>query len=264
MARERHKGIVGTVKRRLGRALSDYAMTADGDTLLVALSGGKDSLALLHILQTRKKWIPISYQLRPVHVLLGESEDGLRLERLNAQVAALGLRLELIETDIAARLRRDDLPENPCFHCSRWKRRALFDFAEKNGLRKLAFGHHRDDILETALLNLFYGSSFSTMRPRQELLAGRMTIIRPLAYLDEAEVVAYCRQHGLPIDSPPCAHRLANGKRNIVKTLLNDLQKDNAKVKNSLFHALHNVREEYLLGSSPIKYRPQENCSQES
>ena len=249
MARERRKGIVGKVKRRLGRALADYAMTADGDTLLVALSGGKDSLALLHILQTRKKWIPITYHLRPVHVTLGESEDRQRVERLSDQVAVLGLRLELIETDIAARLVNHDLPESPCFHCSRWKRKVLFDYAEKHAINKIAFGHHRDDILETALLNLFYGSSFSTMRPRQDLFSGRLTIIRPLAYLDEDEVVAYCRHHGLPSESRPCRFQEATGKRKAMKELLTNLQKDNSKVKNSLFHALHNVREEYLLGS---------------
>ncbi len=247
--RERRKGIVGKVKRRIGRALADYAMTADGDTLLVALSGGKDSLALLHILQTRKKWIPITYRLRPVHVMLGEREDGLRIERLQEQVAALGLQLELIETDIANRLSTQDLPESPCFHCSRWKRKALFDYAAKDAVKKIAFGHHRDDILETALLNLFYGSSFSTMRPHQELFSGKLTIIRPLAYLDEDEVVAYCRHHGLSIDSLSCPFQEATGKREAMKELLANLQKDNPKVKNSLFHALHNVREEYLLGA---------------
>ncbi len=256
MARERRKGIVGKVKRRLGRALADYAMTADGDTLLVALSGGKDSFALLHILQTRKKWIPITYHLRPVHVMLGESEDGLRVERLKVQVAALGLQLELIETDIADRLTNYDLPESPCFHCARWKRKALFDYAKKHAVSKIAFGHHRDDILETALLNLFYGSSFSTMRPHQELFSGGLTLIRPLAYLDEDEVIAYCRHHGLPTDSLPCPFQEATGKRKAMKELLANLQRDNPKVKNSLFHALHNVREEYLLGSLPIKCRP--------
>ena len=247
MARERRKGIVGKVRRRLGRALADYAMTADGDTLLVALSGGKDSLALLHILQTRKKWIPITYHLRPVHVTLGENEDRQRVARLFDQVTALGLQLEVIETDIADRLVHHDLPESPCFHCSRWKRKALFDYAAKHAVSKIAFGHHRDDILETALLNLFYGSSFSTMRPHQELFSGSLTIIRPLAYLDEDEVVAYCRHHGLATDSKTCPFQESAGKRKAMKELLTNLQKDNPKVKNSLFHALHNVREEYLL-----------------
>ncbi|MCD6293013.1 MAG: hypothetical protein J7M09_06115 [Deltaproteobacteria bacterium] len=247
MARERRKGIVGRVKRRLGRALADYSMTADGDTFLVALSGGKDSLALLHILQTRKKWIPITYHLRPVHVTLGESDDRQRVARLSEQVAALGLSLEVIETDIATRLACNNLPESPCFHCSRWKRKALFDYAAKHAVAKIAFGHHRDDILETALLNLFYGSSFSTMRPHQELFSGRLTIIRPLAYLDEAEVIAYCRHHGLPTDSQPCRFQKTTGKRRAMRELLDSLQKDNSKVKNSLFHALRNIREEYLL-----------------
>jgi len=247
MTRERRKGVLGRVKRRLGRALADYRMTDDGDTLLVALSGGKDSFALLHILETRKKWIPITYRLRPVHVALGENEDQLRLERLYEQTAALGLELEVLESDIAARLKNMDLPESSCFHCSRWKRKLLFDLAAAENIAKIAFGHHRDDILETALLNLFYGSSFSTMRPYQELFSGDLTIIRPLAYLEEKDIVAYCRLYDLPVDSPRCSFQSANSRREAMKELLTNLEKDNPKVKDSLFHALGNVRSEYLL-----------------
>ncbi|MBN2705284.1 MAG: tRNA 2-thiocytidine(32) synthetase TtcA, partial [Deltaproteobacteria bacterium] len=143
-------------------------------------------------------------------------------------------------------------PESPCFHCARWKRNALFDFAARFGIGKIAFGHHRDDILETALLNLFYGSSFSTMRPRQELFAGRLTIIRPLAYLDEDEIVAYCQRYQLPIVSPACPFQGEDGKRRAMKALLGRLQADNPKVKDSFFHALHNVRHEYLPDSGLV------------
>ncbi len=247
MARERRKGVLGRVKRSLGRALADYRMTADGDTLLVALSGGKDSSALLHILETRKAWIPISYKLKPVHVTLGEHEDRRRVERLFEQTEALGLKLEVLESDIALRLEHGGLPESPCFHCSRWKRKLLFDYAERENIGKIAFGHHRDDILETALLNLFYGSSFSTMRPYQELFSGRLTIIRPLAYLDEKDVIAYCSHYSLPLDSPVCRFQKKSSKREAMKKLLKDLEKDNPKVRKSLFHALRNVRQEYLL-----------------
>jgi tRNA 2-thiocytidine biosynthesis protein TtcA len=247
MVRERRKGVLGRVKRCLGRALADYKMTADGDTLLVALSGGKDSSALLHILETRKKWIPITYQLKPVHVTLGECEDHQRVERLYTQTEALGLELKVLESDIALRLENMDLPESACFHCSRWKRKILFDYAAAENISKIAFGHHRDDILETALLNLFYGSSFSTMRPHQELFSGRLTIIRPLAYLDEKDIISYCSHYELPIDSPVCNFQEANGRREAMKELLISLEKDNPKVKNSLFHALGNVRTEYLL-----------------
>ncbi len=247
MSRERRGGIEKRVRRRLGRALADYAMTADGDTLAVALSGGKDSLALLHILETRKRWIPVDYRLLPVHVSLGEGGSRERVAHLRRQVAALGLGLEVIETDIARRLRHEDLTENNCFHCARWKRKALFDFAAASGIGKIAFGHHRDDLLETALMNLFYSSNFSTMRPRQDLFGGRLTIIRPLAYLDEADVISYCRLHDLPIVSPPCPFQAKESRRQAMKKLLADLQRENPKIKDSLFHALANVRSEYLL-----------------
>ena len=252
MTRERRRGLLGRVRRRIGRALADYSMTSAGDRLLVALSGGKDSLALLHILASRLAWIPIDYELLPVHVTLGEAADRGRVHLLREQVAALGLELQLLETDIAARLAAGGLPESPCFHCARWKRKALFDFAARSGIGKIAFGHHRDDILETALLNLFYGSSFSTMRPRQELFAGRLTIIRPLAYLDEDEIIAYCRRYQLPLTSPVCPFQEEDGKRRAMKELLCRLQADNPKVKDSFFHALHNVRHEYLPDSGLV------------
>ena len=247
MARERRRGVEGRIRRRLGRALADYQMTADGDELIVALSGGKDSLALLHILETRKAWIPVSYRLRPVHISLGEGGSRERIIHLERQVEALGLQLEVVETDIGHRLASETLSESPCFHCARWKRKALFDYAAREKLTKIAFGHHRDDLLETALMNLFYASNFSTMRPRQDLFSGRLTIIRPLAYLDEADIISYCHLKNLPIESPPCPFQSKNGRRKAMKALLARLETENPQTRDSLFHALWNVRHEYLL-----------------
>ncbi len=247
MSGGRRGGVEKRVRRRLGRALADYAMTADGDTLLVALSGGKDSLALLHLLETRRAWIPVDYRLRPVHVSLGG--DGCRkiIIKLKELVEKLNLELEVVESSIAARLKGGELSENSCFHCARWKRQALFDYAAKTGVAKIAFGHHRDDILETALLNLFYSGNFSTMRPRQDLFAGRLTLIRPLAYIDESDIVSYCRRHQLPTDSPPCPFQASDSRRQAMKRLLAFLQAENPKTRDSLFNALWNVRYAYLL-----------------
>ncbi len=238
------------VRRRVGRALGDYAMTAAGDRILVAVSGGKDSLALLHILQTRQAWIPLSYQLQPVFVSLGEDDDRPRLAAARSLADRLELPLAVIETDIGRRLRAGNLPESLCFHCSRWKRKALFRYARDHGLDKIAFGHHRDDIIETALLNLFYGSNFSTMVPHQRLFNGTLSLIRPLAYLEEADVVSYCRHHGLPLLQPPCVFQDADQKRLQLRRLLAALAADNPRVKDSIFHALGNVRREYLLDAS--------------
>jgi tRNA 2-thiocytidine biosynthesis protein TtcA len=247
MARERRRGIEGRIRRRLGRARADSEMTAAGDKVLVARSGGKASLARLHILEPRKAGIPVSYRLRPVHVSLSEGGSSERVIHLRNQVAALGLELEVVETDIGRRLATETLSESPCFHCARWKRKALFDYAAGEQITKIAFGHHRDDLLETALMNLFYASNFSTMRPRQDLFGGRLVIIRPLAYLDEADIIAYCRKKDLPIESPPCPFQSENGRRRAMKELLRKLEAENPQTRDSLFHALWNVRNEYLL-----------------
>jgi tRNA 2-thiocytidine biosynthesis protein TtcA len=257
MSRKRHKGIQSRVRSKVGRALADYSMTTDGDRLLVAVSGGKDSLALLHILETRKSFIPIDYQLEPVFVSLGESDDQPRLRVLELVCRNLGLKLHVVGTDIGQRLRRGDLPESNCFHCSRWKRRALFERARKEQINKIAFGHHRDDIIETALLNLFYGSNFSTMVPHQRLFNGTFSLIRPLAYLDEQEVIAYCRLQNLPVDQPPCRFAADEQKRMRIRNLLALLENDNPRIKGSIFHALKNVRSDYLLnigyGQEPLE-----------
>ena len=247
MSRKRRQGIQGRVRSKVGRALADYSMTRDGDRLLVAVSGGKDSLALLHILETRKSFIPVDYQLEPVFVSLGEDDDRARLRLLESVCRNLGLKLQVVSTDIGRRLRRGDLPESNCFHCSRWKRRALFEWARKEQISKIAFGHHRDDIIETALLNLFYGSNFSTMIPHQRLFNGALSLLRPLAYLDEREVIAYCRLYNLPVDQPPCRFAADDQKRMQIRDLLLRLEKDNPRVKSSIFHALKNVRADYLL-----------------
>jgi len=247
MSGVRRGGVEKRIRRRLGRALSDYQMTADGDTLLVALSGGKDSLALLHILETRKAWIPVDYRLRPVHISLGETESRDRVSKLREFTEKLKLTLEVVETTIGHRLTTEQLSENPCFHCARWKRKALFDYAAQEKITKVAFGHHRDDLLETALMNLFYSSNFSTMRPRQELFGGRLTILRPLAYIDEADIVSYCCLKQLPLESLPCPYQASDSRRQAMKSLLAGLQAENRQVRDSLFHALWNVRSDYLL-----------------
>ncbi|MBN2232759.1 MAG: tRNA 2-thiocytidine biosynthesis protein TtcA [Deltaproteobacteria bacterium] len=247
MTTPRYRGIMRRIRSKIGRALDDYAMTADGDRLLVAVSGGKDSLALLHMLATRRAWIPIDYTLVPAFVSLGEAEDREREAPVRRLTAELGLPLEVIETDIGRRLQAGGLPESNCFHCSRWKRRALFERARELKIAKVAFGHHQDDFIETALLNLFYGSNFSTMHPHQRLFAGRLALIRPLVYISAAEVICYCRRHSLPLDQPPCGFQAADARRLRVRRLLAELTRENPRVRGSIFHALGNVRPDYLL-----------------
>lgn len=247
MTAPRYRGLMRRIRAKIGQALCDYAMTVDGDRLLVAVSGGKDSLALLHLLATRRAWIPIDYTLIPAFVSLGEPEDRQREALIRQLTAALGLPLEVIETDIGRRLRAGGLPESTCFHCSRWKRRALFERARELEIAKIAFGHHQDDFIETALLNLFYGSNFSTMHPHQRLFDGRLALIRPLVYITAGEVIRYCRHHDLPVDQPACGFQRDDARRLRVRRLLAELTQENPKVRGSIFHALGNVRNDYLL-----------------
>jgi len=239
------------VRRLVGRAIWEYRLIEEGDRVLVGLSGGKDSLVLLKVLAERLKVVPMDYELKAVTVDLGFG--GLDLERLREFVDGLGCEWVLKTTEIGPRAHRPDNPEVPCFLCSRMRRKVLFQTAAELGCNKLALGHTKDDLIVTFFMNVLYSGEISTMVPRQELFGGRVTIIRPLALVDEEKVEVFARQHRLPVMDEGCPTR-GRTKRAEVKALLERLYKMDRRVKGNIFHALGNVKREYLLdgrGVSP-------------
>ena len=246
------------VNRRVGRALHDYAMLADGDRVLVAVSGGVDSLVLLWLLSHWRRKAPIDYQLLPVHVDMAVGPDGQPGEaarRVAALVASLGHRLEILPA-----LWRPEPPEpqvadshpagrDLCFRCSRSRRTQLFAHARTRACTTIAFGHHRDDIIETFLLNLTCAGNISTMVPRQTLFGGNLHLIRPLAYLDKTEVEAI----GWELDLEPVrsACPLAeNTRRRDMHDLAVEIERRVPGARARIFAALGNVRGDYLLRQS--------------
>ena len=232
------------VRRLVGKAICDFALIQEGDRILVGLSGGKDSLVLLKVLAERLRVVPTRYELHAVTVDLGFG--GLDLERLKEFATGFGCDFVVKKTDIGPRSHRPENPEVPCFLCSRMRRKVLFQTAAELGCNKLALGHTKDDIIVTFFLNVLYSGEISTMVPRQELFGGRLTIIRPLALLDEDKVAAFARQHRLPVMDEGCPTR-GKTKRAEVKAWLQELFRRDRKIKGNVFHALGNVRKEYLL-----------------
>lgn len=232
------------VRRLVGKAICDFGLIQDGDRILVGLSGGKDSLVLLKVLAERLKVVPIRYDLQAVTVDLGFG--GLDLGRLREFVSELGCDLVVKRTDIGPRSHRPENPEVPCFLCSRMRRKVLFQTAAELGCNKLALGHTKDDIIVTFFMNVLYSGEISTMVPRQELFGGRLTIIRPLALLDEEKAAAFARQHCLPVMDEGCPTR-GKTKRAEVKAWLQELLRRDRRIKGNIFHALGNVKREYLL-----------------
>ena len=235
--------------------MHDYRMLADGDRVLVAVSGGIDSLALLAMLVHWRAKAPITYQLHAVHVDMEPGVDGPgpAARQVAEAVRPLGLELCILAAqyrptaaDIAA---AGQSGQDLCFHCARSRRTQLFAHARQEDCNKLALGHHRDDIIETFLLNLTCAGNISTMIPHRSLFSGRLSLIRPLAYLDKAEVESLGREAGLvPVRSScPLSERT---RRRDIHHLAGQIYQQIPGAKEHIFAALGNVRFDYLLRQS--------------
>jgi len=232
------------LNRYVGKSLHHYNMIADGDRILVGLSGGKDSLTLLRILSDREKRIPIRYQLFPVYVDPGfEGGFGSRLEEY-CRETGFDLRLEL--TDYGVLAHSEQNRENPCFLCSRLRRKRLFEIADEIGCTKVALGHHKDDLIETLFINMCYAGEISTMMPAQSFFQGRFTVIRPLAFVEENTIRRFAEEHRFPTFVNPCPSA-ERSKRREIKTLLEQLYRSNRKIRGNIFRALSHVNVDYLL-----------------
>ena len=228
----------------MGKGIHSRAMIGDGDHIMVAVSGGLDSLSLLWLLRERLSRIPISYTLTAVHVDLGFGAGS--GDQMQSFFTRNGFDHRIITTDIGKRAHSAENRESPCFLCSWLRRKTLFKAAEEIGTKKIAFGHHKDDIIETFFLNVFYGASISTMTPVQEFFQGRLHIIRPLFLIDEGLIKRYASAMGWKEIGSGCPTS-GFSKREEIREMLNQLYRGNRKVKGNIFRALHSVRKEYLL-----------------
>jgi len=232
------------IKRLTGKAIHTKDMIRDGDHVMVAVSGGKDSLALLWLLKERIKRVPIDYRITAVHVDPGFGANS--ADKMTSFFVAHGFEFRVIESDIGPKAHGPQNRENPCFLCSRLRRKLLFQTAEEVGCNRVAFGHHKDDLIETFFLNVFYGASISTMVPVQGLFGGKLTVIRPFYLVDEDLIRRYAQLMDWPEISLDCP-TAGSSKREEIKNMLKHFYRSNRKIKGNIFHALQNVNAEYLL-----------------
>ncbi len=228
----------------MGKAIHRYQMIEDGDRILVGVSGGKDSLTLLTLLSERAKRVPIHYELLAVHVDLGFQSSG--REMLKEFFEAKRIAYHIESTRIAELANGPHNRENPCFLCSWERRKRIFSLAQRFGCNKVAFGHHKDDIIETLLLNIFYSAEISTMLPVQSLFKGKITLIRPLTLLEERKIERFAKEMGLPYFPCGCPASVRS-KRREVKELISALEKQNRRIKGNIFRSLSNIKLDYLL-----------------
>lgn len=224
----------------------DFSMLEEGDRVMVAVSGGKDSLSLLHLMRDRQKISPVRFDILAVHIDGGP--PGLDQERLKKHFEKEGFDHRIEKTDFLDGKNWEDID---CFWCSWNRRKALFRLMDAERCNKIALGHHMDDIVETILMNLFYRAEIGAMKPRQELFDGKVTIIRPLCYVRERDLMRLARNLGLEgMTGDPCPHE-GNTRRMAIKRLVARLEKDNKDVVKNIFGALRNIKTDYLLGLPP-------------
>lgn len=232
------------MRRLMGKAIHKYCMTDEGDHILVSVSGGKDSMSLLWLLRERIKRLPIKYKITAVHVDPGFSGDN--AAQMKTYFEEHGFDYRILKGDFGPKAHSPENLENPCFLCSRVRRKYVFELAGELKCNKIALGHHKDDIIETLFINMFYSGSVSTMLPVQEFFKGRITVIRPLFMIDEHIIKRYSREMEFPVIKTGCPTS-GRSRRDEINTMLHEFYKTNRKIKGNIFHALQNVKPEYLL-----------------
>jgi tRNA 2-thiocytidine biosynthesis protein TtcA len=232
--------------RLAGQAIADYAMIADGDKVMVCLSGGKDSYGLLDVLLALRRRAPIQFDL--VAVNLDQKQPGFPAHVLPEYLTGLGVAFHIEERDTYSIVKRL-IPDGrtTCSLCSRLRRGHLYRLAAELGATKIALGHHRDDIIETLLLNMLYGGKLKAMPAKLRSKDRRHIVIRPLAYVAEADLARYADLRGFPIIPCDLCGSQENLKRKAVKALLRDWETRFPGVVDSIFASLSNVLPAHLL-----------------
>ncbi|WP_298440377.1 tRNA 2-thiocytidine(32) synthetase TtcA [uncultured Ferrimonas sp.] len=236
----RHNKLQRRLRREMGSAIEDYNMIEDGDVVMVCLSGGKDSYTMLDILQNLQQRAPISFKL--VAVNLDQKQPGFPEEILPNYLKSTGVTYHILEKDTYS-IVKDKIPEGKttCSLCSRLRRGTLYGFAQKIGATKIALGHHRDDIVETMFLNMFFAGKMKAMPPKLLSDDGANVVIRPMAYSREQDIAEYAELKQFPIIPCNLCGSQENLKRKQVKEMLVDWDKQFPGRIETIFTAMQNT-----------------------
>ncbi|HMI73158.1 MAG TPA: tRNA 2-thiocytidine(32) synthetase TtcA [Steroidobacteraceae bacterium] len=234
------KKLQAQLRGSVGKAIADYAMIADGDHVMVCLSGGKDSYTLLDILLSLQRSAPVSFEITAVN--LDQKQPGFPAHVLPKYLEDLGVRYRIIEQNTYAVVKRV-IPEGKtmCGLCSRLRRGALYRFAAENGMTKIALGHHRDDIVETLFLNMFFGGKLKAMPPKLLSEDRRHIVIRPLCYVPERMIARYATARAFPIIPCTLCGSQTNMQRIVVKNMLRRWEQEFPGRIEAIFSSIRNI-----------------------
>lgn len=241
------------LRRNVGNAIEDFNMIEEGDKVMVCLSGGADSYTMLDILLNLQTGAPISFEL--VAVNLDQKQPEFPEHVLPQYLTALGVPFHILEQDTYSVV-KEVVPEGKtmCGLCSRLRRGAIYTFARNNGFTKIALGHHRDDIIETLFLNMFYGGKLKAMPPKLLSDDGENVVIRPLAYCKESDIKAYAKYKGFPIIPCNLCGSQDNLQRQAIKSMLNEWDRKFPGRIETIFSSLQNVVTSHLADTDLFEF----------
>lgn len=234
------------IRREITRGLSDYEMIRPGDKILVAVSGGKDSTVLALLLNEIKRIAPFDFTVDLL--MIDQKQPGFNADNYKKYISDLGHSLTILQRDTYS-IVMEKVPEGStyCALCSRLRRGILYRYARENGYDKIALGHHRDDLLETLLMNIFYEGRISSMPPKLLSDDGTNTVIRPMVYVAEKDIIALSGEWDIPVIPCGLCGSQEGLKRDQMRDLLDDLEKKTPDIRSSVLHALQTVRESQLM-----------------
>ncbi|WP_432786662.1 tRNA 2-thiocytidine(32) synthetase TtcA [Oligella sp. MSHR50489EDL] len=244
--RQRNNKLTKKIIRETATAITDYNMIEDGDKVMVCLSGGKDSYTLLEVLRTLQKRAPIKFELLAVN--LDQKQPGFPAHVLPTYLSSIGVPFHIENQDTYAIVKRV-IPEGKttCSLCSRLRRGILYRVAEKFGCNKIALGHHRDDILATFFLNLFYAAKLKSMPPKLVSDNGKHTVIRPLAYVAESDIIKFAELQAFPIIPCNLCGSQENLKRQEINRMIRQWERESPKKVWNTYKALANIVPSHLM-----------------
>lgn len=234
------KGFNKVMWNPIGKAMHKYNMVEPGDRIAVGVSGGKDSMTLINALVRIKKIVNFEFEIIPMHI--HPSVDSAKYGKIEDYCKKLGLELQVFETDLMKFLFEEEKPKNPCFLCGRIRRGMLYRIMKEQNINKLALGHHKDDIIETFLMNIFYQGNMHVMKPAYDAEDYGVRVIRPLALVEEKDIIRYVKRLNLPILVSECPYETNDNSRRLrMKNLIKDLSEDNNEIRSVILNGIKDL-----------------------